>query len=131
MSEKVSKEWKEFKKRFEEVYKDVDSEVADYIAVDDILFSHVNGETLDYISNNFQLSPDYVTIVLDEFLGVEPRKEPLDFSPYSIFCNDIIDKEKFIRIMEFEGIKEDIEKLYSSCMVYEDISSQIDSFYEL
>ena len=129
MSEQVSKSWKIFKSKFKELYKDVNPEILDYIAVEDILLNHLCGISLDRILETYQLSEEYVTMVLKEFIGLSPRKFGLDFNPYNVYKNVAIGQDKFIEIIESKEIEEDSKALYSACIVFEDISKSIDDFY--
>ena len=130
MKEKVSPNWKKFKKEFGKVYEGTDPDLPDYIAVQDLLFEHVNGSSLDYIANTYQLSPDYVKMVLKEFLGVSPRPNFLGFSPLALTNNKEIDVYKFMKLMRQKKVKEDAKVLYSACQVYKSISEKVEEFYD-
>jgi len=128
MSKNVSKNWKVFKERFVEVNEGVNPDVLDYIAVEDILLSHLSGYSLDRILEIYQLSKEYVIIVLEEFIKVSPRENALDFNPYNIYKNTAINKQKFINLVRKKST-EDALKLYDACTVLEKISEEIDDFY--
>ena len=129
MTESVSKNWEVFKKRFRESNEGVNPDILDYIAVEDILLSHLNGYSLDRILEIYQLSKEYVIIVLEEFMKVPPRDYALSFNPYNIYKNQAISKERFIEIVSKKST-EDALKLYDACTVLEKISQEIDEFYQ-
>lgn len=128
MTKKVSKNWELFREQFIKANKGVNPEILDFIAVEDILLSHVKGYSLDRILEIYQLSKEYVIIVLDEFIKVAPREYKLDFNPYKIYKNSAISREKFIEIVSKKST-EDASKLYDACVITEKISEEIDNFY--
>jgi len=128
MPENVSKNWEVFKERFREANADVNPDILDFIAVEDILLSHLNGYSLERILEIYQLSEEYVTIVLEEFMKVSPRDYALDFNPYNIYKNQAVNKKMFIGIVSKKS-RENAEKLYEACTILEKISEEINEFY--
>jgi len=128
MTKKVSKNWEVFKERFRQANKGVNPDILDYIAVEDILLSHLNGYSLDRILEIYQLSKEYVIIVLEEFMEVSPRDYALSFNPYNVYKNQAVTKERFVEIVSKKSA-EDASKLYDACVVLEKISEEINDFY--
>jgi len=128
MADHVSKNWEVFKGRFREVNEGVNPDILDYIAVEDILLSHLNGYSLERILEIYQLSKEYVIIVLEEFIKVSPRENALNFNPYNIYKNTAVGKQRFIDLVRKKST-EDASKLYDACTVLERISEEINDFY--
>jgi len=129
MTEQVSKNWKLFKDKFVEQYKDVPPYIIDYIAIEDILLCHLKGEALEKICETYQLSPEYVTMVVGQFLKVTPRNIALDFNPYMVYNNKEVDKELFLKLVKNRIPEEEGELLYDACVLFELIQEQIEDFY--
>lgn len=130
MEEQVSKNWKVFKEKFIETHKNVPPYILDYIAVEDILLSHLKGYSIEKICEIYQLSEEYVTIVIGDYLRVSPRRVALNFSPYSIYKNEKIDKNKFLNFVKNKLPEEEGEALYDACMLFELVEEQIEEFYK-
>ena len=128
MPENVSKNWEVFKERFRKTNEGVNPDILDYIAVEDILLSHLSGYSLDRILEIYNLSKEYVIVVLEEFIKVFPRENALDFNPYNIYKNTAVSKQRFIDLVRKKST-EDASKLYDACTVLERISEEINDFY--
>ena len=99
MIKNVSRNWEIFKEQFKKTNKGVNPDILDYIAVEDILLSHLSGYSLDRILEIYQLSKEYVIIVLEEFIKVSPREYALDFNPYNIYKNQAVNEKTFVEIV--------------------------------
>jgi len=129
MTEQVSKNWKVFKEKFMSQYKDAPPYIVDYIAIEDILLSHVSGNSSEKICETYQLSPEYVKIVLEEYLKVFPRENTLNFNPYKVYKNASVGKETFLAVVKLNAIEEDAESLYEACNLFCLIQQEIEDFY--
>lgn len=128
MSGQVSKNWKIFKEEFFKDHEELNPNILDYIAVEDILLEHLEGSSLEKICEKLELTSQYITSVLKEFLNVEPRKITLKFSPYRIYKNPNIDLKTFKNVLK--NMEQQEEFLLEACEIFEGIQREVEKFYE-
>ncbi len=118
--------WEEFRK----LTGNEDTDILDYIAVQEILRLHATGLSYKRIAIIVESDEDYILDTIISFLDASPFKDDLDFNPLFIYESSS-NYDEFRSKCKISPVTSeyDISNSWDSCRVYLRLAKTVEEYY--